>query len=149
LVVAASQVTAGEPEVIRGKRVLLIEDGPTLTHGEMPYGAGKVAAEKYGATAIVDPRPFAVGSIRELYSEYPQLGNLVPAMGYYPGQIQELEETIRRADCDAVVIATPIDLRRLVRFDKPATRVRYELEDMEPPTLEDTILAFVSTLRAP
>jgi predicted GTPase len=139
VVLAASTVTAEDPDVIRGKRVLLIEDGPTLTHGGMSFGAGKVAADRYGAAATVDPRPWAVGSIRDVYRKYPQMGALLPAMGYYPDQIRELEQTIAQTDCDAVVVATPIDLRHLVRIDKPSTRVRYELEDLGAPTLAEVV----------
>jgi predicted GTPase len=149
LVVADSTVEADDPTQIRGKRVLLIDDGPTLTHGEMPYGAGKIAAELYGAAEIVDPRPFAVGSIAELYDRFGHLGRTIPAMGYYPAQIEELAETIRRADCDAVVIATPVDLRRLVTFDKPATRVRYELTDRGAPTLREQLNAFAAKQTPP
>jgi predicted GTPase len=147
VLVAASEVEAESPERIRGKRVLLVEDGPTLTHGEMPFGAGKVAAEKYGASEIVDPRPFARGSLRAVYDAFPHLGKLVPAMGYYPEQIKELEDTIAAADCDAVVIATPIDLRHLIAIRKPTSRVRYELADMEGGTLEEEIARFVARRR--
>jgi predicted GTPase len=139
LVEAASEVTAEDPGAIRGKRVLLVEDGPTLTHGGMPYGAGKVAAEKYGAREVVDPRPYAVGSIREVFTQYPQMGTLVPAMGYYPQQIADLEETLRRTPCDVVVVATPIDLGRIIRIDKPSVRVRYELVEMGGRMLADAI----------
>jgi predicted GTPase len=144
VLVAASEVTAEAPERIRGKRVLLVEDGPTLTHGEMPFGAGQVAATKYGAAAVVDPRPFARGSLRAVYEAFPHLGKLVPAMGYYPEQVKDLEETIAAADCDTVVIGTPIDLRHLVAIQKPSSRVRYELVDMEGGTLEEEITRFVA-----
>jgi predicted GTPase len=143
IIAAASRVTAEHPELIRGKRVLLIEDGPTLTHGEMPFGAGKVAAEKYGAAEIVDPRPHAVGSLKELYLRFPHLTRELPAMGYYPEQVRELEETIRAADCDTVVVATPIDLRHLIPIRQATTRVRYDLEDLPGPTLRDEIEAFL------
>jgi predicted GTPase len=144
VLVAASEVTAEAPERIRGKRVLLVEDGPTLTHGEMPFGAGQVAATKYGAASVVDPRPFARGSLRAVYEAFPHLGKLIPAMGYYPEQIQDLQETIAAADCDTVVVGTPIDLRHLVAIQKPTSRVRYELVDMEGGTLEEEIASFVA-----
>jgi predicted GTPase len=147
VLVAASEVTAEAPELIRGKRVLLVEDGPTLTHGEMPFGAGQVAAEKYGAAEVVDPRPIAKGSLRAVYEAFPHLGKLVPAMGYYPEQIEDLEKTIDAADCDTVVIATPIDLRHIVAIQKPSSRVRYELADMEGGTLEEEISSFVDRHR--
>jgi predicted GTPase len=148
VIAAASRVTAEHPELIQGKRVLLIEDGPTLTHGEMPYGAGKVAAEKYGAAEIVDPRPYAVGSLKALYERFPHLTRELPAMGYYPEQIRELEETIRAADCDTVVVATPIDLRHLVQIAQATTRVRYDLDDLPGPTLRDEIQAFLAGRKA-
>ena len=144
---ARSAVTAEHPERISGKRVLLIEDGPTLTHGGMPFGAGKVAAEQYGAAEIVDPRPHAVGSLRELYARFSHLTAAVPAMGYYPEQISELEQTIAATDCDTVVIATPIDLRHLIEIPQAITRVRYDLEDMPGPSLGNEIRAFVENLR--
>jgi predicted GTPase len=147
VLVAASEVTAEAPELIRGKRVLLVEDGPTLTHGEMPFGAGQVAAEKYGAAEVVDPRPIAKGSLRAVYEAFPHLGKLVPAMGYYPEQIEDLEKTIDAADCDTVVIGTPIDLRHIVAIQKPSSRVRYELADMEGGTLEEEISSFVGRHR--
>ncbi len=147
VLVAASEVTAEAPESIRGKRVLLVEDGPTLTHGEMPFGAGQVAATKYGAAAVVDPRPFAKGSLRAVYDAFPHLGKLVPAMGYYREQIRDLEETIAAVDCDTVVIGTPIDLRHLVAIRQPCSRVRYELVDMEGGTLEEEVAAFVARHR--
>jgi len=143
---AASRVTASHPERIEGKRVLLIEDGPTLTHGEMPFGAGKVAAEQYGAAEIVDPRPHAVGSIKQLFSKFPHLKRELPAMGYYPGQIEELETTIRNVDCDTVVIATPIDLRHLIDIPQETTRVRYDLEELAGSYLKQAIESFVDDL---
>ena len=144
IVVADSTVTAEDPGVITGRRVLVIDDGPTLTHGGMPWGAGQVAAQRYGAAEVVDPRRYARGSIAALYSKYPHLGNVVPAMGYYPEQIRELEATIAAADCDAVIIGTPIDLARLIELDRPATRVRYELTDRATPTLADEIKTFIA-----
>lgn len=144
---ARSRITAEHPELITGKRVLLIEDGPTLTHGGMPYGAGRVAAQQYGAAEIVDPRPDAVGSLRELYARFPHLTNELPAMGYYPKQIDELERTIRDVDCETVVIATPIDLRHLIDIPHDATRVRYDLEDMTGPSLRGEIESFVTDVK--
>jgi len=147
VVVAASAVSVEGGQAIRGQRVLLIEDGPTLTHGEMAYGAGKVAAEQYGAAEIVDPRPFAVGSIKACYERFPTLGDVVPAMGYYGEQIRELEQTIRNADVDTVLIATPMDLGKLITIDKPALRVTYELQDMDGPALSDVVAGFLTRAR--
>ena len=146
IVTARSTVTAEHPERIEGKRVLLVEDGPTLTHGEMPFGAGRVAAEQYGAAEIVDPRPGAVGSLRDVYRRFPHLVDALPAMGYYAEQVAELEQTIRAADCDTVVIATPIDLRHLIEIPQDTTRVRYDLEDLPGPTLRDEIDEFLAEL---
>lgn len=136
---AASPIFIDQPGLLAGKRVLVVEDGPTLTHGNMAYGAGTIAANKYGAAELVDPRPYAVGSIIETFARYGHLSNVLPAMGYGKKQITELEETINRADADAVVIGTPIDLRRLIKIDKPAVRVRYELQEIGEPTLEEII----------
>jgi predicted GTPase len=136
---AASPIFVEEPQDVRGKRVLVIEDGPTLTHGEMPYGAGVVAAHRFGATELVDPRPYAVGSIAATYEKYPHIGPLLPAMGYGDGQVEELEETINAADCDLVLGATPIDLRRLIDVRHPMDRVRYELQVIGQPTLEEIL----------
>jgi predicted GTPase len=124
---------------IAGKRVLAIEDGPTVTHGEMAYGAAVLAARAHGAAELVDPRPIAVGSIGETFAAYPHLGPLLPAMGYGDRQIQELRETIARSDADLVLIGTPIDLRRLIDFDQPALRVTYHLEEIGEPTLADVL----------
>ena len=135
---AASPITVEAPDVIAGKRVLVIEDGPTVTHGEMPYGAGAVAARKLGAE-LVDPRPYAVGSIVDTFEKYPHLGPVLPAMGYGEKQVKELAETIAQVPCDAIVIATPIDLRRLLELPRPSTRVRYELQEIGRPTLEDVL----------
>ena len=139
IVEAASPIFVEDPAAIRGKRVLVIEDGPTLTHGGMAYGAGVVAARRFGAAALVDPRPYAVGSIRETFESYPQIGPLLPAMGYGPEQIRDLQETINATPCELVLIATPIDLRRVLRLNRPAQRVRYELQEIGQPTLEELL----------
>jgi predicted GTPase len=136
---AASPISVDDESIIRGKRVLVVEDGPTLTHGEMAYGAGMVAAERYGAAEPVDPRPWAVGTIDATYEKYPDIGILLPAMGYGDQQIADLEATINAVDCDAVIIGTPIDLRRVVNITKPATRVYYELQEIGRPTLRDAL----------
>lgn len=137
---AASPLFVDDPEAIRGKRVLVIEDGPTLTHGEMAYGAGYVAARRFGAKEIVDPRPFAVGSIAGTFAKYPKTGTILPAMGYGEKQTKELEETINKADVDMVVIGTPIDLSRVIKINKPHQRVRYELQEIGQPTLQDILM---------
>jgi predicted GTPase len=142
IVDAASPIFVEDPGVIRGKRVLCIEDGPTLTHGEMKIGAGVVAAQRFGAQAIVDPRPFLKGSLVDTFKMYPGIGTLLPAMGYGEKQTRDLEATINATDCDAVVIATPIDLRRLVKLNKPATRVTYELQEIGQPALADFLKRF-------
>jgi len=139
VVEAASPITAEDPKKIRGKKVLVVEDGPTLTHGGMSYGAGTVAAQRFGAAETVDPRPYAVGSIKETYDKYPTIGPLLPAMGYGPQQVKELEETINATPCDLVVVATPIDLRRVAHIEKPCDRVRYELQEIGQPTLADLL----------
>ncbi|MFH1937256.1 MAG: cyclic 2,3-diphosphoglycerate synthase, partial [Bacteroidota bacterium] len=136
---AASPISVDNIKVIRGKRVLVIEDGPTLTHGEMKIGAGVVAAEKYGAAELVDPRPFVVGKLAETFRIYPNIGQLLPAMGYGAQQVKDLEATINKTQCDSVVIATPIDLNRLVKINKPNTRVYYDLQEIGRPNF-DTIL---------
>jgi predicted GTPase len=135
VVKAASAVRVEDPDLVRGKRVLVIEDGPTLTHGEMSYGAGVVAARRLGAAEIVDPRPFLVGSLAEVYERYPHIGALVPAMGYSDAQIRELEAVVNRAPVDTVVIGTPIDLRRVADITHPATRVAYDLVEQGQPDL--------------
>jgi len=136
---AASPIEVQNYEQIKGRRVLVIEDGPTLTHGEMRYGAGSLAAEKYGASQLVDPRPYAVCSIKETFNKYPHMGALLPAMGYGTKQIKDLEETINNTPADLVISATPIDIRRLIKINKPCLRVRYELQEMGSPTLEDVL----------
>ena len=136
---AASPIFVDDPAAIRGKRVLVVEDGPTLTHGGMAYGAGVVAAQKFGASEIVDPRPYAVGSIKETYAKYPSTGTVLPAMGYGDKQTKELEATINAAPVDLVLIATPIDLRRVVNITHATDRVRYELQEIGQPTLKDIL----------
>lgn len=133
---AASPIKVDNPDVIKGKRVLVVEDGPTLTHGEMEYGAGTIAAMNYGAAEIVDPRPFTVKSITATYEKYPKIGVLLPAMGYGDDQVKDLETTINATDCDAVVIGTPIDLGRILKINKPYTRVGYDLQEIGDITLE-------------
>jgi predicted GTPase len=136
---ASPFVVEGDAEAIRGKRVLAIEDGPTLTHGEMAYGAAVLAAKQHGAASLVDARPFAVGSIAETFAAYPHLGELLPAMGYGAKQVEDLRETIARSDAELVLIGTPIDLRRLIELDKPALRVTYRLQEVGEPTLADVL----------
>ena len=139
---AASPIFVDDPSLIMNKRVLVIEDGPTLTHGEMKYGAGIMAAQKYAASEIVDPRPYAVNTIAETFRLYPEIGTLLPAMGYGEKQMKDLEETINNADCDVVVIATPVDLRHLIKVNKPTVRVVYELQTIGSPSLEDVLKPF-------
>jgi predicted GTPase len=139
IIEAASPITVDNPSIVKGKKVLVIEDGPTLTHGNMAYGAGTSAAKRLGASEIVDPRPYAVGSIRATFDKYTHLGPLLPAMGYDEAQVGELEETINKTPCDVVVIGTPIDLRKVLRLGKPATRARYELQEISKPNLEDIL----------
>jgi predicted GTPase len=134
-----SPVTSSDPALLRGKRVLVIEDGPTLTHGGMRYGAGIVAARQAGAAEIIDPRPYAVGSIRQTYEKYPNAAGILPAMGYGEQQVRELEETIRRTPADVVVAGTPIDLTRILKLDIPAVKVRYELRELVPGTIEQAV----------
>jgi predicted GTPase len=141
IIEAASPLFVDDPEAIRGKRVLVIEDGPTLTHGEMKYGAATVAAQRFGAGELVDPRPYAVGTIVDTYKKYPDIGILLPAMGYGDKQMRDLEKTIDNADVDIVVSGTPIDLTRVVKVTKPMQRVRYELQEIGVPTLADLLKA--------
>ncbi|RLD09806.1 MAG: GTPase [Chloroflexota bacterium] len=135
----ASPLFVDDPAAIQGKRVLVVEDGPTLTHGGMKYGAGYVAAKRFGAAEIVDPRPFAIGSIAATFEKYPDTGEILPAMGYGEAQIRDLEATIAAADVDMVILGTPIDLTRVLKIDKPHQRVRYELQEIGVPTLEDIL----------
>lgn len=136
IVMAESALTADDPRKVEGKRVLVVEDGPTLTHGEMAYGAGFIAAQRWKAAKIVDPKPHAVGLMAHTFQKYPHIGQVLPAMGYSREQIKDLEATINHCDCDVIVFATPIDLPNLVEIDKPTLRVRYEYEDHNDPTLE-------------
>lgn len=139
IVDAASPISVDRPELIKGHRALVIEDGPTLTHGEMKYGAGVIAARKHGAREIVDPRPWLVGSLRDTFNQYPNIGALLPAMGYSNEQIRDMERTVNATECDVVIVATPIDLRRLIKIKHPAVRVGYELQEIGTPTLHDII----------
>ncbi|HBG02848.1 MAG TPA: GTPase, partial [Firmicutes bacterium] len=142
---AASPIRVDNPAMIRGKRVLIVEDGPTLTHGEMKLGAGTIAAQKYGAAEIIDPRDQAVGKLAETYQIYPHVGRLLPAMGYSDQQRADLEATIARVDCDSVIIGTPIDLNRIVKIKQPNTRVYYDLQEIGKPDLSEVLAYFVKT----
>jgi predicted GTPase len=144
IIEAASPIMVENGDSIRGKRVLVVEDGPTLTHGEMTFGAGVVAAEKYGAADLVDPREFAVGSIAETFDKYPDIGVLLPAMGYGDQQVKDLEATIQKCEAELVIIGTPIDLRRIITIDKPTVRVFYELQEIGRPNLIDVLKPFLS-----
>lgn len=139
IIKADSEVTVENPGMVRGKRVLVVEDGPTLTHGEMSYGAGVIAARRYGASEMVDPRPWLQGTLADVFREYPHIGTLLPAMGYGEQQVKDLEQTINATDCDLVLSATPIDITGLLKLDKPVVRVRYEFKDNSSPTLGDII----------
>ncbi|NLG65616.1 MAG: GTPase, partial [Actinobacteria bacterium] len=139
IIMGASPVIVDEPALVRGKRVLVVEDGPTLTHGEMKYGAGTVAARQLGAAELIDPRPFAVGELRATFEKYPGIGVLLPAMGYSEEQLRDLGATINASGADTVVIGTPIDLRRVVDIKLPTVRVRYELQEIGSPTLRDVL----------
>jgi predicted GTPase len=139
----ASPIKVDDSSLIKGKRVLVVEDGPTLTHGEMKLGAGVVAARKFGAAELVDPRPFTVGKLSETFRLYPNIGTLLPAMGYGDQQLKDLETTINNTDCDSVIIATPIDLNRIIKIKKPNTRVYYDLQEIGNPNLSEVIDEFV------
>jgi predicted GTPase len=141
IIEAASPVIADHPELIKGKRVLVVEDGPTLTHGEMEYGAGIIAAQNYGAAEIVDPRPYTVASISETFKKYPKIGILLPAMGYGDEQIKDLEATINNTDCDSVIIGTPVDLGRILKINKPSVRVNYDLQETGTVTIKSVLQA--------
>ena len=141
---AASILTVDKPELLKGKRVLVVEDGPTLTHGEMKIGAGTVAAQKYGASELVDPRPYTVGELTTTFERYPNIGTLLPAMGYGAQQMKDLEKTIANTPCDAVVIGTPIDLPRFIKIKQPVVKVGYELQEIGTPTLKEVLDDFVA-----
>jgi len=148
IVMAESPIIVTHPGRIAGKRVLVVEDGPTLTHGEMAYGAGVIAARQYGAAEIVDPRPYAVGTIKEAYRLYPHIKRVLPAMGYGREQIQDLERSINNADCDQVLFATPIHLTRVLSINKPTLRIRYEYRDCDPPFLKDVLVRRLEKMNA-
>ncbi|MCD6205253.1 MAG: GTPase [Candidatus Marinimicrobia bacterium] len=141
----ASPIKVDNPDIINGKRVLVVEDGPTLTHGEMKIGAGTVAAQKYGAAECIDPRPYTVGKLSETFNIYPNIGKLLPAMGYGEQQVKDLEATIENADCDSVIIGTPIDLNRIIKINKPNTRVYYDLQEIGRPNLQDILKDFLKS----
>jgi len=141
---ANSPVSVEDPSIINGKRCLIVEDGPTLTHGNMKFGAGTVAAEKFGASEIIDPRPWTVASISDTFAKYPEIGKVLPAMGYGDGQMNDLESTINATDCDVVVIGTPIDLSRIISINKPSVRVTYDLAEIGNPNMEDVLQPFIS-----
>ena len=147
VIYAASPVRVDHPEIIRDKRVLVIEDGPTLTHGEMQIGAGIIAARQYGAQECVDPRPFVVGKLAETFQKYPKIGPLLPAMGYSEDQIRDLEDTIARTDCDSIVIGTPIDLTRILKIKQPSARVYYELQEIGTPNLNEVLSDFCQRIK--
>jgi len=144
---AASPISVDDMTLIRGKKVLVIEDGPTLTHGEMKIGAGVVAAEKYGAAELVDPRPYVVGKLAETFRIYPNIGQLLPAMGYGAQQVKDLETSINKTKCDSVVIATPIDLNRLIKIKKPNTRVYYDLQEIGLPNFDIILGDFIKKFK--
>ncbi len=140
---AASPIFVKHPERIAGKRALVIEDGPTLTHGEMKFGAGIVAAHKFGACEVIDPRPYTVGTITETFKKYPGIGTLLPAMGYGEEQVKDLQATINKVPAEVVIIGTPIDLNRVVKIRKPTVRVEYEVQEVGKPDLTTLLGAFV------
>ena len=143
----ASPIKVDDSSLIKGKRVLVVEDGPTLTHGEMKIGAGVVAARKFGAAELIDPRPYTVGRLSETFRLYPNIGTLLPAMGYGDQQLKDLETTINNTDCDSVIIATPIDLNRIIKIKKPNTRVYYDLQEIGDPNLTQVIDEFVKKFK--
>jgi predicted GTPase len=140
---AASPISVDKPELVKNKRVLVIEDGPTVTHGNMPFGVATIASGKFGAKEIVDPRPYAVGSIKETYEQYPHLGKVLPAVGYSEKQITELKATAEATPSDAIVIGSPVDLNRILRLNKPVIRVRYDLQVLGPVCLEEIVDNFL------
>jgi len=143
IIKAESTITVDKPELVKGKKVLVVEDGPTLTHGEMKIGAGIVAAERLGAKEVVDPTPYTVGTLTETFKQYPHIDTVLPAMGYGEQQLKDLEDTINQADCDAVIIGTPMDLTRIIHINKPCTRVHYELDEVGTPNLESVLEKFI------
>jgi predicted GTPase len=145
IIKAESKITVGDPDIIKDKRVLIVEDGPTLTHGGMDIGAGTVAAERFGAKEAVDPRPFIVGTLKKTFETYKNIGMLLPAMGYGEQQLKDLEETINNTDCDSVIIGTPIDLSRVININKPHTRVYYELNEIDKPDLKAILKDFIDS----
>jgi predicted GTPase len=145
ILLADSELKAEKPEQIKGKKVLVVEDGPTLTHGGMEYGAGVIAARRFGAAQLVDPRPYLVGTLRETFEAYPGIGSILPAMGYGRQQMKDLEETINRTECDLVLSATPIDLTLLLSINKESIQIRYEYKDNSEPTLESIIKARIES----
>ena len=146
---SASPITVENPDLIKGKKVLVVEDGPTLTHGEMKIGAGIVAAKKYGASELVDPRPFLAGKLADTFKTYPNIGTLLPAMGYGKEQVEDLQATINQTDCDSVVVATPIDLNRILKIEKPSVRVFYHLEEIGLPNLNSVLEPFIRKFNLP
>ena len=144
---AASTLDIDDPSLVKGKNVLVVEDGPTLTHGEMKIGAGVVAARKFGAAGFVDPRPFTVGKLKETFEKYPDIGVLLPAMGYGEEQLKDLETTINNTECDTVVIGTPIDLNRIIKINKPSTRVYYNLQEIGRPNLVEVLDDFTKKIK--
>jgi predicted GTPase len=147
IIETASRIQVDNPSLIKGRRVLVVEDGPTVTHGQMSESVGAIAAREYGASELVDPRPFAVGSIKQTYEQYPHIGHVLPALGYGAKQVKELELTIRNIPCDSLVIGTPIDIRRIMKVDKPAARVRYEMREVTEPTIEELLSKFFKRLK--
>jgi predicted GTPase len=145
----ASRIYVEGGERIKGKRVLAVEDGPTVTHGGMPYGAGALAARQYGAAELVDPRPFAVGSLKSVFEAYPHLTQILPAEGYFPEQLKDMEATIQQAPCDLVLVATPIDLSRLIKIPQPVLRVSYRIENWGEPSLDQVIEEFLQRRTLP
>lgn len=148
IVKAESTITVDQPELITGKRVLIVEDGPTLTHGEMKIGAGTVAAQRLGAAEVIDPTPYLVGSLKETFNKYPHIENLVPAMGYGEKQLKDLEATINNTDCDAVIIGTPIDISRVIKINKPTARIHYDLNEVDGPSLDNILTNFLNKQQA-
>ncbi len=148
IIKAESTITVDHPELIKGKRVLIVEDGPTLTHGEMKIGAGTVAAQRLGAAEVIDPSPYLVGSLKDTFKAFPHIENLLPAMGYGEKQLKDLEATINNIDCDAVIIGTPIDLSRVIKINKPTARINYDLKEVDGPSLDTVLTDFINKRQA-